>query len=416
MSRVGTDYLTWMALWLLALAGALVLLLSVRRRARLSGAAQPRWLAPAWVAWLSLVTLTFCELGFALFYDATDSFNQTNVSKRWFVEHVEPQLKSLVFSDGSGVRYRAEREFPRATPGAAHVCFVGDSFVFGHGVPDLRHRCSDQVALLWSEHCQAPLVVSNLSEPGKDLVWVNQVIGSVIEEGYHVDEFVYALCLNDIESFDPENWKVYQRLSELNPRSFLLRDTYLLNFLYFRWVQWRTPAIRDYYGHVKRYYAAAPWERMRQMLLATAARCREHGITFSVVVFPFLHRLGEEYPFAEVHARIVETCRAAEIPVVDLLPVLQAHADETLTVGAFDAHPNEWAHRLAAEAILEAFGQRWCRKAEAAVRGAGGSKRPEAASTGRRRPAQPRSRPDAAQFPGSAVSSPQAGGDAAPRP
>ncbi|RMG33403.1 MAG: hypothetical protein D6725_15720 [Planctomycetota bacterium] len=365
MLRVSNAYLTWMGLWLVVLAGVLVLLLQARRRARAAGRTMPRLLGVAWIVWLSLLTLTFCELAFALIYDTTDSFNQSNVSKRWFAEHVEPQLRTLVFSDGEGLRYRAVREFPKATPGAAHVCFVGDSFTFGHGVADLRHRCSDQVAVLWPEYCRAPLVVSNLSEPGKDLVWVNRLIDHLIEEGYRVDEFVYVLCLNDIESFDPENWKVYQRLSELNPRFFLLRDTYLLNFLYFRWVQWRTPEIRDYYGHVLRYYDGPPWEQMRRLLAATARRCREQGITFSVVVFPFLHRLGGQYPFAAVHRKIVAACREAGIPVVDLLPELRHHAGESLTVGPFDAHPNEVTHRLAAEAILKAFAERWCALAQA---------------------------------------------------
>jgi hypothetical protein len=37
--------------------------------------------------------------------------------------------------------------------------------------------------------------------------------------------------------------------------------------------------------------------------------------------------------------------------VLDLWPVLKPHLGEGLTVNRFDAHPNERAHALAAEAI-----------------------------------------------------------------
>lgn len=39
------------------------------------------------------------------------------------------------------------------------------------------------------------------------------------------------------------------------------------------------------------------------------------------------------------------------IPVLDLEPILAPHVSEGLTVSRFDAHPNERAYELAAEAI-----------------------------------------------------------------
>jgi lysophospholipase L1-like esterase len=40
-----------------------------------------------------------------------------------------------------------------------------------------------------------------------------------------------------------------------------------------------------------------------------------------------------------------------EIPTFDLLPVLSKRRPTELTVNRLDAHPNELAHELAAEAI-----------------------------------------------------------------
>jgi hypothetical protein len=39
------------------------------------------------------------------------------------------------------------------------------------------------------------------------------------------------------------------------------------------------------------------------------------------------------------------------VPHLDLLPVYVDYADAELVVNRFDAHPNEFAHSLAAEAI-----------------------------------------------------------------
>ena len=70
------------------------------------------------------------------------------------------------------------------------------------------------------------------------------------------------------------------------------------------------------------------------------------------MVFPFMHNLGPDYDFHHAHTKLVKYCREAKIPVLDLEPVLAPHVEEGLTVSRFDAHPNERAHELAAEAIL----------------------------------------------------------------
>ena len=67
--------------------------------------------------------------------------------------------------------------------------------------------------------------------------------------------------------------------------------------------------------------------------------------------FPFL-LLGPNYPFAAARQKIVDPLpRRQKIPVLDLAPVLEPHLAEGLVVNGFDAHPNERAHQLAAEAM-----------------------------------------------------------------
>ncbi|MCY2962186.1 MAG: SGNH/GDSL hydrolase family protein, partial [Planctomycetota bacterium] len=127
--------------------------------------------------------------------------------------------------------------------------------------------------------------------------------------------------------------------------------TYFFNLLYFRSQQATVPGVRNYYAHVEDSYRGIAWNRMFAKLIELRNTCREANIDFRVVVFPFLHNLGPDYPFRDAHERIVEACRREDVPCLDLLPVLEPHARERLVVNMFDAHPNERAHELAAFAI-----------------------------------------------------------------
>jgi hypothetical protein len=98
-------------------------------------------------------------------------------------------------------------------------------------------------------------------------------------------------------------------------------------------------------------YRGTPWQGMRAKLDEFRRFCQRRNIELRIVIFPFLHNLGNDYVFDVAHERIREYCREANLPCLDLKPVLLPHAGEGLTVNRFDAHPNERAHALAAEAI-----------------------------------------------------------------
>ena len=81
---------------------------------------------------------------------------------------------------------------------------------------------------------------------------------------------------------------------------------------------------------------------------------RNNGCEFRVVIFPILAQFGMTTTPSPRHIeQIVESCRENNIAVEDLLPVMQKHSAEGLIVSRFDAHPNERANKLAADAIFE---------------------------------------------------------------
>lgn len=87
---------------------------------------------------------------------------------------------------------------------------------------------------------------------------------------------------------------------------------------------------------------------MLSELTALEAATRTRGIPL-VVVF-FQHRRNPEW--AELHARLADSLTALSVPTLSLEPILRAFHDTALVVHPLlDAHPNEVAHRTAADAI-----------------------------------------------------------------
>jgi hypothetical protein len=70
-----------------------------------------------------------------------------------------------------------------------------------------------------------------------------------------------------------------------------------------------------------------------------------------VVTFPFLHALQPDEGNRYAHQELDRFWRTLGVPHLDLLPVYKNLRPEQLTVNRYDAHPNERANRMAAQAI-----------------------------------------------------------------
>jgi hypothetical protein len=109
--------------------------------------------------------------------------------------------------------------------------------------------------------------------------------------------------------------------------------------------------VKDYFSFVKTGYRDKFWEQQKQRLKEFRDLVESHGGRLSVVTFPFLHALGANYDYRFAHAELDQFWRELNVPHLDLLPIYQALPARELTVNRFDAHPNEYANQLAAEAI-----------------------------------------------------------------
>ncbi|MGH7969582.1 MAG: hypothetical protein ACREIC_12730, partial [Limisphaerales bacterium] len=113
----------------------------------------------------------------------------------------------------------------------------------------------------------------------------------------------------------------------------------------------RIPLLRNYFPYVREAYSGPLWERQKLRLKAFRDTVAAHGGHLAVVTFPFFDVLGPHYPFESVHQQLDDLWRSLEVPHLDLLGVYRGYTPKQLTVNRYDAHPNELANRLAAEAV-----------------------------------------------------------------
>jgi len=77
---------------------------------------------------------------------------------------------------------------------------------------------------------------------------------------------------------------------------------------------------------------------------------RSKGSSLVIVLFPLIYNF-QNYPFREIHDKISSFCIQKNILLLDLLPAFSKHKPEELWVNPTDYHPNELAHKIAAENI-----------------------------------------------------------------
>jgi hypothetical protein len=99
------------------------------------------------------------------------------------------------------------------------------------------------------------------------------------------------------------------------------------------------------------------WDLFVQSLAQIQALCAEKQVPLVAVVFPFFHYpLDKDYPFSSVHQKIGALLDSMHIQHLDLFDAYKGIPPERLVLSPHgDKHPNEIAHRIAAEQIYAWF-------------------------------------------------------------
>jgi lysophospholipase L1-like esterase len=293
------------------------------------------------------------ETYFRFFCDTTDSLAYTRISERWVQRHWRVNC--------AGCRDNVEYS-PALAPGRRRISFVGDSFTAGHGIKDVEDRFPNRLRRAhpdWEIHVLAAVGL----DTGGELALMKKAFA----KGYQVDQVVLVYCLNDVGDMLPPQADATARVvAELDNSGWLFRNSYMLNLWEHHYRASRDPYLGNYCAFVREAYGGALWERQRERLKAFRDLVQAHGGHLAVVTFPLLNALGPNYEYRFIHDKLDGLWQELGVPQLDLLPLYEGLPPSRLTVNRYDAHPNERANQLAAEAI-----DKWLRQLNASPLSAG---------------------------------------------
>ena len=274
-------------------------------------------------------------------------------------ERLEAWLALHIDNERNNEGFRDRNPFNKlCRPGKKRIVFLGDSFTAGHGIKRIDDRFTDRIAAWLNEKRPGKYAVANLGEPGYEASMIEGLARALLfKKQADVSMIIYIYNINDIEGYDRPRRTACDK-STRPSRKFSLRDTYLLTGSIFAT---SSSALRgdELSCEPGRILPVGAVERAAGQAVELNRDCVEGHADFRMVLFPMMHGLGPDYPFLEAHRRLADFCKSEKIPVLDLEPDLPQARGRKPMVSRFDAHPNERAHAIAAEAIEKGFFPTW---------------------------------------------------------
>lgn len=286
---------------------------------------------------LSVLLLTG-EIYYRFVFDSTDSFGLCLTTERWFDRHYHKNATG--FRDSIEYQPEPSSEVPR-------ISFVGDSFTAGHGIANVEERFANII-----RRKQPNWEIHVLADCGWDTGMEVDLVDFIPRSGYDTNYVVLVYCLNDVADIVPEWQELSKQLYEAPKPGLFVRYSFLLNTIHGRLRASMNSQLADYYHFVRNGYKGDLWQEQQLRLTKFRSEVETQKWNLLVVTFPFVHNLGENYPWRKEHQQFSDFWESLSVPHLDLLSVMEENAELQLAVGRHDAHPNERAHALAAKFIL----------------------------------------------------------------
>lgn len=278
----------------------------------------------------------------------------------WYDKLEEVQSRPELEWFSVGPRHVPLRSAPDTTPkaeGTTRMLFLGDSFTYGMGVDEEQSFVSIVGERLASQRGES-IQVFNGGIPGSMTEHWRLLFEKMGVE-YEPDVVVAVFFLRDgVEGLTTRGLigHVRKELRDHSRTSIVYRVSALYRLITAGQAQRRLS--NRYLGQIETGYIGpddrtGEWQRAQHTLLWLRERAERPGGRFALVVFPVLFGLDQdEYPVQAAVDEIQDFAQRNDIPVLSLLPTYRHMHAPDLWVSAHDQHPNSYAHRLAAEAIV----------------------------------------------------------------
>jgi len=236
------------------------------------------------------------------------------------------------------------------------IAVVGDSFAAGAGV-QVDDRYSERLERLLNMRAGLPPVeVRPFAKHGTSTFQQIALLDEALKWNPHL--VILGICLNDMEDWaNPKDLALW-RLRFLSEPPKLLMRSRALRWIYLKmmWAECRRMEHRYFHKLYEPSYSG--FKRFSEAIEIMNDKCAKAHTAFVPVIFPLLSDTDNfqkgTYAFEYAHAAIHKRCEDLNIRYLDLLAAFRdANPDRLAVISGFDPHPNEIAHRMAAEAILK---------------------------------------------------------------
>jgi lysophospholipase L1-like esterase len=248
-------------------------------------------------------------------------------------------------------------------PGEFLIAVLGDSFVFGQGVPQSQTM---------------PAILQNLlnkSSSGQRFrVWNLGVSGyNTEQEAYLLKSFVLprkpdwvvvGYNINDCEpiGIDPNSVETEQHGQD--PLIDRLKNYVLNDLLITQFVKQRVGNLirlfdptwyaSNYVQDTLNQYISSNggWGKVSTLLKLMKTECDNHGVGFTIAILPAMLNF-DNYPYKAANERILSFCKENSIDCIDILSSFKGHDFMKYWVSALDPHPNARAQRIFAQTVAD---------------------------------------------------------------
>jgi hypothetical protein len=304
---------------------------------------------------LTLIALLVIEGGIRLaLINMTTTAQSSYFSERW-MKSVAGEINRF------GFREREYQSGPLLN--ASRICMIGDSFLFGQGLP-AASRFSNMLEERLREEGGA-FEVLNLGSKGANLPEHIEVLQRAVLP-LAPDLVILQWFINDADSpsypYPPSPrllpWRAADRV--------LTRHSALwsMSRIAIDRVGLYTGVRESYWSFTRSLLIdanSAPSTEARANLQSFVERGQQNGAKVAIVLFPDLGvDLGEDYPLGFLMDRTKAQCDELGVPCLDLRAAYQnLRRDQwrKLHVNWLDSHPSELANRIATQATCEWLSQ-----------------------------------------------------------
>jgi len=226
---------------------------------------------------------------------------------------------------------------------------IGDSFTYGRGVR-YEDICLTRLEKMLNNG-QHSVAVKNCGVVGAGIEEVVEIYARESTSLPSGSLVIYGLVLNDFGFGFSDSIKGLNFIdinNGGNTFSILRKKSALINFISHRIDTRRlhTSTLEAYLESFEGESADNGFNLLEEM----NHQIHENENELLVVIFPLLYDF-DEYRFKSIHRKIEAFCDSHEIFFLDLFPAFSRHTAEDLWANPTDHHPNETAHRIAADEI-----------------------------------------------------------------